>query len=44
MRAQNILLEKGLFDPLLVDQVYDDDRSASKLRAGVAWGILQLAT
>lgn len=45
LRAQTVLLKHGLFDPLLVDQVYNNDGPArSKVRAGVAWGVLQFAT
>ena len=45
LRAQKVLLGKGLFDPLLVDKIYNNGgRARSKVRAGVAWGVLQFAT
>jgi len=45
MRAQQILLDKGLFDARLVGQCYDHyGPHGSRIRAGVAWGVLHFAT
>lgn len=44
MRSQQILMDRGLFDPRLVDQVYEHCGQAErKLRAGIAWGIHDFA-
>jgi hypothetical protein len=45
LRAQQILLDKGLFDSRCVDQAYNRcDPATSRTRAAVAWGVLQLAS
>ena len=45
LRAQKILIEKGLFDSHLVDQAYNQYGPArSRSRAAIAWGTLQFAT
>lgn len=45
LRAQRILIDKGLFDSHLVDQAYSQYGPArSRSRAAIAWGTLQFAT
>ena len=45
LRAQQILLDKGLFDSRSVDEAYKRyDPATYRARAAVAWGVLQLAS
>lgn len=45
LRAQRILIDKGLFNPHRVDEAYSQHGPArSRSRAAVAWGMLQFVT
>jgi hypothetical protein len=45
MRSQQILLDRGLFDPRKLDQAYHPSNPAEyRLQTGIVWGILHFAT
>jgi hypothetical protein len=45
IRAQNILLDKGFYDPRLSSQIYGDMTSKlARKRAIIAWGVLDYVT